>query len=156
MILTSEERGWLHRIFVAEWQEWFDVDPQSGCWLWKRSKMSRGYGNLWLNSKTHLAHRMSYAYHTGPIPEGLCVMHSCDTPLCVNPAHISVGTNMDNVHDKMTKGRAAAKFTEELVRQIRRERAETGISYRALGKAYGVSFAHCRRICCHISRTYLS
>jgi hypothetical protein len=139
MDLTTKERGRLHRVFVVEWQEWFDVDPQSGCWLWKRSKHWKGYGLVSLKSKTLRAHRLAYAFHVGPIPEGEHVLHSCDVRNCVNPLHLFVGTNQDNVSDKIAKGRNGRKLSVEQVRQIRRDRVELGLSSAKLGKAYSVS-----------------
>jgi len=139
MDLTTEERGQLHRIFVAEWQEWFDVDPQPGCWLWKRGKMSAGYGVVWVRSSCQRAHRVSYAYHVGPIPEGKVIMHKCDVRLCVNPEHLQPGTPQENTSDMVVKGRNSRKLSDDQVRQIRWEHVELGISRSELGARYGVT-----------------
>lgn len=77
----------------------------TGCWIWMSSLSDRGYGQLTIKNKTIYAHRFSWELHNGPIPEGLLVCHHCDTPLCVNPDHLFVGTQKDNILDAMRKGR---------------------------------------------------
>lgn len=81
------------------------VDEVTGCWIWTGGRSRDGYGKVKRYRKTIRAHRMFYEYHTGPIPEGLVVMHSCDTPLCVNPKHLKCGTHLENEEDKDRKGR---------------------------------------------------
>ena len=76
-----------------------------GCWLWTRSKQSRGYGTAWDGGRVVLAHRLSYESFIGNIPHGKIVMHLCDTPACVNPAHLRIGTDRDNLLDSIRKGR---------------------------------------------------
>jgi hypothetical protein len=82
-----------------------------GCWLWTASRYPRGYGmfNLGRDAQgrqhTEYAHRISYVLHHGDIPTGKVVMHSCDNPQCVNPAHLSLGTQGDNIRDAARKGR---------------------------------------------------
>ena len=83
---------------------------ESGCWLWTASVGSHGYGQLNIDGKPILAHRYSYEAHIGPIPEGngyhgACVLHRCDVPSCVNPAHLFIGSNNDNIKDMVKKGR---------------------------------------------------
>ena len=82
----------------------------NGCHLWTSAVGSRGYGIFWLGFggvRSVFAHRYSYARAKGPIPDGLLLMHSCDTPLCVNPAHLSPGTTKANADDASAKGRLA-------------------------------------------------
>jgi hypothetical protein len=73
----------------------------SGCWPWTGKIATNGYGYL----DNMLAHRASWLIHHGPIPEGLQVLHHCDNPRCVNPDHLWLGTQADNVADMMAKGR---------------------------------------------------
>lgn len=84
-------------------------EPNTGCWLWgaslKEGKCG-GYGQLKVNGKEVTAHRVSYMIHKGPIPKGLYVLHTCDVRSCVNPDHLFLGTQKDNIHDMMKKGRA--------------------------------------------------
>jgi hypothetical protein len=75
------------------------------CWLWTGTVDGKGYGDLMVGTHRTKAHRLSYELSRGPIPSGMCVMHACDTPACVNPAHLSVGTHADNCADMHRKGR---------------------------------------------------
>lgn len=80
----------------------------TGCWIWSGKTNSRGYGMFPFNGvSTHSAHRASWIMNRGPIPTGICVLHKCDTPKCVNPEHLFLGTNADNVADKVSKNRQA-------------------------------------------------
>ena len=85
-----------------------EPDPNSGCWLWSGTMSSDGYGVTkppGLGRRTR-AHRWALALSGVEVPPDAVVMHRCDTPLCVNPAHLSVGTHADNIADKVAKGRA--------------------------------------------------
>lgn len=78
----------------------------SGCWEWTGSKNDYGYGQMKFDTvKVIYAHRFSYEIHKGPIPEGAVLMHSCDRPSCVNPDHLTPGTQKDNSMDAVRKGR---------------------------------------------------
>lgn len=83
------------------------------CWLWRGARTKDGYGVLIKQSSpkrlVHLAHRLSWELRHGPIQGGLHVLHRCDTPACVNPAHLWLGTQADNNRDRDSKGRCGAK-----------------------------------------------
>lgn len=80
---------------------WQRVAKSDGCWLWNGALMNSGYGRF----RKRLAHRFSYAIANGGTPGGLCVMHTCDTPRCVRPDHLVLGSNIDNLADMTRKGR---------------------------------------------------
>lgn len=75
------------------------------CWEWIGLKNETGYGTLTVRQQRWLAHRLSWTLHRGPIPNGLCVLHKCDFPPCVNPDHLFLGTRTDNHADMIRKGR---------------------------------------------------
>lgn len=77
----------------------------NGCWNWNRHRGYWGYGSIKVDSKVELAHRVAYKYLVGDFPQELCVLHKCDNPACINPDHLFLGTNSDNVKDKVRKGR---------------------------------------------------
>lgn len=79
-------------------------EPNSGCWLWIGA-LRAGYGNFWYKGKNESAHRVSWLLHNGKIPDEKCVLHKCDMPSCVNPDHLFIGTQRDNVIDAVSKGR---------------------------------------------------
>lgn len=114
-------------------------EPNTGCWLWTAAVFRRcGYGQF----RQGYAHRKAYEMFVGQIPRGLCVLHSCDTPLCVNPDHLAVGTQKQNMQDASRRGRIAhgqrsgrAKISDADVRVIRASR-DTAAS---LAAVYGVT-----------------
>jgi hypothetical protein len=87
---------------------WRRVDTSADCWLWSGAVNSNGYGTLRRNDGSQVyAHRLSYEIHNGgPLRDDLEVMHSCDRPSCVNPAHLSLATHAENMADAQAKGRA--------------------------------------------------
>lgn len=119
----------------------------SGCWNWTAGKDSYGYGQMKVGGKKRLCHRLSFEEENGPIPDGQCVLHSCDNRACLNPDHLFLGTQPENIADMIAKGRdrkasqkgeahGMAKLTEHEVIAIRSSR---GFSQSELASMYGVS-----------------
>ena len=81
------------------------VRKRAGCWEWTGAKDSGGYGQLRYLGVNHLVHRVAWLVWRGPLKKGLDVCHSCDNPVCVNPAHLWVGTAKDNIRDSVAKKR---------------------------------------------------
>lgn len=121
---------------------WSKVKKSDGCWMWLGSKDSTGYGRIGAGGRQRsslLAHRVSWQVNLGEIPEGKCVLHRCDNPSCVNPAHLFLGSNRDNSQDALAKGRLGTnKLTDRKVVNIRRRAAE-GERHAKLAEDYGVS-----------------
>jgi len=115
----------------------------TGCWEWTAAKLKCGYGIIATPGRINkLAHRVSYELHCGEIPDGLFVCHTCDNRTCINPSHLFVGTNAENMADMRAKGRQrrgvtqrSAKLTEADVIAIR---AADGVLHRDLAQRYGV------------------
>ena len=84
---------------------WEKVRKGEGCWEWAAHRNRQGYREFWAGGKLLKAHRASWLIHHGPVPAGLCTLHKCDNPSCVRPENLKLGTNDDNVADKMAKGR---------------------------------------------------
>ena len=110
-------------------------EPNSGCWLWTGGVASNGYGMFWLGDKVDTAPRQSYRLFCGEIVDDLHIMHKCDVPLCVNPDHLSLGTNAQNSYDKQKKGRAAKKLTPD---EVLRMRSMSTLSKRKLANEFDV------------------
>lgn len=131
---------------------WNKVQKTDGCWIWTAATDHNGYGAIMSRGKRPGncmigAHQGSWLLNRGPIPDGKCVLHACDQPLCVRPDHLWIGTQLDNVRDMIAKGRMAfgekrafAKLKWTQVRQIRLKYARGGITYRELANEFGV---HC-------------
>jgi hypothetical protein len=125
---------------------WAHVAKTETCWLWTGAQYSNGYGAFGVRSvdgcwRNALAHRFAYEAEYGAMAYGLHVCHRCDTPLCVRPDHLFLGTQKDNMRDCVAKGRfkstgrgTGSKLTEAAVRAIR-----------ATPKAYGAVVGLARR-----------
>jgi hypothetical protein len=148
---SLEERFW----------EKVDFKGKDECWEWKGGCFSDGYGSFKIDGKTIRSHRISYELSKGEIPKSLFVCHTCDNPKCVNPNHLFLGTNKDNLQDAVKKGRIAtgdrngththpekvargelsgmSKLTESQVLEIRKIYAVGNITQLELARTYGMS-----------------
>lgn len=112
------------------------------CWEWADRVNVRGYGRFWLDGKEYYAHRVAYFLEFGPIPNGKGVLHSCDNTSCENPHHLFSGTQKENMHDMISKGRASfppgsGVLTKEDVLKIR-ERCFYGEAQVSVAKDFGI------------------
>lgn len=82
------------------------IDSATDCWIWQGGRNNVGYGMMRGEEKMQTAHRISYEEHKGDIPKGMCVLHNCDNPLCVNPDHLRLGTHKENTQDMIRRGRS--------------------------------------------------
>ena len=127
---------------------WAKVEKSDGCWLWAGA-LTKGYGQVSIDKRNTYAHRLSWEIHYGPIPKGLFVCHKCDTPRCVRPDHLFVGTCADNIADMWAKGRAkhgaligsankAARLKESDIPKIKKL-SRDGLGVREIAPLFGVS-----------------
>lgn len=136
--------GIQERVFKPLREYFFEkVEKTETCWLWTGAMYATGYGSIGIPGtlRSVKAHRLSWEMHFGPIPIGMSVCHKCDTPACVNPAHLFLGTHADNMEDRQRKGRTAHgeqschKLSERDVIEIRNDpRGPTDVA-----RDYGVS-----------------
>jgi hypothetical protein len=146
---------------IAKFWAKINILGPDDCWEWKSPTSSKGYGRYTVGGKTIYAHRIAWELTHGSIPKGLFVCHHCDNRKCINPNHMFLGTNQDNVDDMVNKGRnfipkgekqGSAKLTEEQVMEIRRLYTTLECTSREiLGKLYNVSS---RQISAIINREY--
>jgi hypothetical protein len=138
-----------------------EFEPNTGCWLWSGAPGAGGYGVIWFGGRYQKAHRVSWALHHGEMPpRHVKVCHRCDTPACVNPAHLWLGTQAENIADMVAKGRQRtvprfgsanprAALTEDDVWAIRHMLRWRRWSQGAIARSYGVSVMTLSRIANH-------
>ena len=123
------------------------VKKTKTCWNWVGTMGSNGYGQISFKGKYIQAHRLSWILKNRFIPKGKFVLHKCDIPTCVNPKHLFIGTNFDNVHDAIRKGRmnnvgenhGYSKLSNQEVISIRKEYIPRKCSQRFLARKYNVT-----------------
>lgn len=147
---------------------WKYVNKTETCWNWTGSK-TRGYGHYSLSGKQYRTHRLMWEVVNGAIPDGMVICHKCDNPSCVNPDHLFIGTQADNIADCIAKGRSSkymhkgvgagepkppyaigehkpnAKLTENDVREIKRLWSN-GLKMPIIAKQFGVNRSAVRQI----------
>ncbi len=139
---------------VAELENWYLPEPNSGCWLWLGDCGARyGYGRATRNRKRLLAHRVVYELYFGEIPKGMFVCHKCDVTCCVNPGHLFLGTAKDNMRDMAAKKRGRAptfygdnnpssKLTAKQAEEIRALRNDRKLPLKSIANMYGITLAN--------------
>lgn len=134
---------------------WSKVNKTETCWLWQGARFPKRwrllpYGRFCMGR----AHRYSWEIHNGSIPEGMDVLHTCDTPFCVNPDHLFLGTHAENMKDKAIKGRCnapvgdkcpARKLSSKDVTEIRTGKY-AGLNQTAIAATLGVTQGAISRI----------
>jgi len=142
--MEVKERHHAHSFAERFWKK-VEINSQDTCWMWLAATKEGGYGKIMGNDgHFYLAHRVAYEMLIGVIPAGMLLCHRCDNPGCVNPSHMFIGTQADNLKDMRAKGRGnpprgtrhpKARLTEQLVSQIRSDHR----SHRQLAKVLGIS-----------------
>lgn len=124
----------------AFWRKVNIANDGNDCWEWQGWRDKAGYGRYKVNGVVRQAHRVAYQLGYGVLPKGLYVIHWCNNRSCVNPMHLYLGTQADNVRDAVLSGRAAnAKLSIDKARAIRDRYAAGGIRQKDLAAHYGVS-----------------
>lgn len=157
--------------FVERVESSVAYEPMSGCWLWMGHISDSGHGRAALGRKSVYVHRQYFHEKVCPVPDGLFVLHKCDTPCCVNLDHLYVGTKKDNALDRERRGRGGgpkrsgaahpskrtpgwssgtrngrSKLTESNVREVRALHAQ-GVSMSDLARKYEVTKTNISHIC---------
>lgn len=126
---------------------WGRVDKTPTCWNWVGACLPKGYGMVGMGKRVYRVHRIAYYYFHKVDPLDNDVLHTCDNPKCVNPSHLFLGTNLDNIKDKMNKGRynhikgsqmGNATLSEDLVKLIKQYLAQ-GYTQTSIAKAFLVT-----------------
>lgn len=121
------------------------------CWQWEGNLCSHGYGRF----SGMYAHRAAYELWVGAIPEGMFVCHKCDTPRCVNPFHMFIGTAADNQKDMSLKGRGRQKVNESQVRELR-QAFDSGMKLDDLAQQMGIALCTAMRIAKRHTRKHVA
>lgn len=105
MYYELERKKLMSRSYRVPFWDRKEIDS-NGCWNWVGSKRAHGYGQVYFNGKpARKAHRVAWELTNGKIPNNLCVLHRCDNSSCINPDHLFLGTQLENIQDMINKGR---------------------------------------------------
>lgn len=121
------------------------INKENGCHEWQASISRRGYGQFALNSTTQVSHRVAWLLSYGQIPKGIYVLHHCGNPKCVNPAHLFLGTQRDNMNEAISKNiyfrsSGNAKITEKQVIRVKGMLQDGIYSVATIAKRFDVSW----------------
>lgn len=125
------------------------IQNANGCWEWKGFRLKTGYGKFSYKRKSYLAHRISWYLFNGPIPDYLCVCHKCDNPPCINPEHLFLGTQVDNIQDMIKKNRRDFKGENAPYRKLSsnqvlkiRELIQNGVKQKEICRIFDITQGH--------------
>lgn len=142
--LNSIRAGRIAKLPKPEERFWKYVNKTETCWLWTGALFDNGYGAFSVNRKSMKAHRFSWELHYGPIQDGQRSLHKCDVRKCVRPDHLFLGTDQENVADRVLKGRSArgeqsgpSKLSAQQVVEIKRL-LSSGIGQREIARRFNV------------------
>lgn len=131
---------------VRFWNNVSTIETEKGCLEWKLSCNEDGYGIAWFEGRKNRSHRLAFElFHKRKITEGMCILHTCDTPKCCRPSHLIEGTHQDNMNDKSLKNRQArlqgetngrSKLIEAQVLEIREKYKKGTNTQKAIAKEY--------------------
>ena len=142
---------------MSEWltrfKRHYKVQSNEECWPWQSCRSAAGYGRFALNGKQLIASRVAYEIACGPIPDGFCVLHNCDNPSCVNPRHLRLGSHLQNMADRNSRGRARggslsgerhprAKLSDAQRAEVRRLSIGGRLLQKTIGLIFGISQSH--------------
>lgn len=148
------------------------IEKTDSCWIFNGARSSKGYGSVRTRQPRKMvgAHILAYQKWIGQIDEGMHVLHSCDNPSCVNPEHLSLGTNADNVMDRDSKNRQAKSFKLPQTKLSKNDadnirnlyfssktlgsKKRAGVSYRSLAKRYNISSSTVQQIITEMTHSY--
>jgi len=146
---------------------WEKVKKTADCWEWTGSKGHFGHGHIGDKGIMYKAHRLSWEFKYGKIPNGLHCLHKCDNPSCVNPKHLYLGTHQNNMNDMVSKNRQSAKLTPKQVIKLRNcykrlgrrgsgnwrslKKQPIGITYKELGHLFNVGWVAAWKAVNHIT-----
>ena len=141
---------------ITLWLKSQTVESESGCWLWAGAKHGAGYPSVTKKIGGGYGHRAMHEAAISPIPEKMYVLHTCDNRLCINPAHLFLGSHFDNIKDMHSKNRQrggslpneknpSCKFTDFQIQTMRRHRA-LGFSLSKLQQQFGISESQLLRV----------
>jgi hypothetical protein len=133
---------------------WEKVEKTESCWLWTGDKDKDGYGRWWFEGRNFRAHRMSLMILGAKIQPEKIVKHNCHNPPCVNPEHLEISTQKENIADQLKRGtHSKLKYPDSVIESIIKDHEELGWGARKLSQKYGVSSSQVSLIITNKSRS---